>query len=234
MNDELEFKTYLSISPDKFEIYLLDKKNIKNLYKQKLKLKKTSDTIDLNILSQFLEDNVFKIEKLIGKFIKNISIIIDIKTILNVDLSIKKKNYSGNISKVFLENILTDTKDLFKENYQENKLMHMMVNKYLANGKNYSIFEDNINTNEICIEVKLICISNIITFEINKVLKKYQIQIDSYLDKNYILDFFKENDIELSVMAYKIQNGINENEVEIISKKPKKIGIFEKFFQLFS
>ena len=234
MNDELEFETYLSISPSKFEIYLLDKKNIKNLFKKELKLKDVSETIDLNILSQFLEDNIFKIEKLINKFIKNISIIIDAKRILNINLGIKKKNYSGNITKSFLENILTDTKDLFKENYQENKLMHMMVNKYLSNGKIYSLFEDKINTNEICIEVKLISISNIFIFEINKVLKKYQIQIDDYLDKNYILDFFKDNNIELSIMAYKIQSGFNKNEIKIISKNPKKIGIFEKFFQLFS
>ena len=91
MSDILEFETYLSISPKKFEIYLLDTKNFKNLYKKDYKLNYASEIIDFNSLSRFLEENIFKIEKLIGKFIKDISIIIDNKTILNIDLSVKKK-----------------------------------------------------------------------------------------------------------------------------------------------
>ena len=33
----LEFETYLSISPNKFGIYLFDTKNLKNLYKERNK-----------------------------------------------------------------------------------------------------------------------------------------------------------------------------------------------------
>ena len=35
-------------------------------------------------------------------------------------------------------------------------------------------------------------------------------------------------------MIYKIQAGINDNEVKLIPKNVKKDGFFEKFFQLFS
>ncbi len=234
MSDILEFETYLSISPKKFEIYLLDTKNFKNLYKKDYKLNYDSEIIDFNSLSRFLEENIFKIEKLIGKFIKDISIIIDNKTILNIDLSVKKKNYNDHITNAFLKNTLTDIKDLFKENYQENKLMHMIVNKYLVNGVNYSLLDNNISTNEICLEVKLISILNSTTFELDKILKKYQIQVNNYLDRNYIKDFFADDHLELSDMSYKIKNGLNSNEVQIISKNPKNKGFFEKFFQLFS
>ena len=234
MSDILEFETYLSISPKKFEIYLLDTKNFKNLYKKDYKLNYDSEIIDFNSLSRFLEENIFKIEKLIGKFIKDISIIIDNKTILNIDLSVKKKNYNDYITNAFLKNTLTDIKDLFKENYQENKLMHMIVNKYLVNGVNYSLLDNNISTNEICLEVKLISILNSTTFELDKILKKYQIQVNNYLDGNYIKDFFVDDHLELSDMSYKIKNGLNSNEVQIISKNPKNKGFFEEFFQLFS
>ena len=67
MNDEIE--TYLSISPNKFEIYLFDKKNLLNTYKEKIEIDSNKDEIDLNLLAVFLEKNIFKIEKLIGKFI---------------------------------------------------------------------------------------------------------------------------------------------------------------------
>ena len=65
-------------------------------------------------------------------------------------------------------------------------------------------------------------------------MEKYQIKILNFLDENYVKNIFKENDIELSLMAYKIQSGYNENEVSVVPKNPLKKGFFEKFFQFFS
>ena len=53
-------------------------KNLKNLlYKERNKILKNKNYFNLNILKKFLDDNIFKIEKLIGKFIKNIFLIIE-------------------------------------------------------------------------------------------------------------------------------------------------------------
>ena len=60
-------------------------------------------------------------------------------------MELKKKNYKISLKKIYLENILIEAKDLFKENYQDQKIMHMIINKYLINGKNYSKFEENLN-----------------------------------------------------------------------------------------
>ena len=46
MNREKELENYLSISPNKFGIYLFDKKNFENLYKKELILNKNSNFID--------------------------------------------------------------------------------------------------------------------------------------------------------------------------------------------
>tara|TARA_B100000674_G_scaffold94280_1_gene66783 strand:- start:409 stop:1113 length:705 start_codon:yes stop_codon:yes gene_type:complete len=234
MSDISELETYLSISSKKFEIYLLNINNLENLYKKELILSKESEIIDVNILNKFLDSHIFKIEKLIGKFIKDIFIIIEDKTVFNIDVSVKKKNYNEFITNSFLENTLTDIKDLFKENYQQNKLMHLMVNKYLVNGVNYSLIENNIKSKEICLEVRLISVLNSTSYELDKILKKYQIKVNNYLCRNYIKNFFLDENLELSEMSHKIKNGINTNEVQIISKYGKNKGFFEKFFQLFS
>ena len=70
--------------------------------------------------------------------------------------------------------------------------------------------------------------------EIDKILEKFQIKTSSYLHENYLRSLFKEKKIELSEMAYKSQQGYNANEISIIPRNVKKIGFFEKFFQLFS
>jgi len=234
MNEAIDFETYLVISNYKFEIYLLDIKNFKNLYKKEFKYQTDLEKIDLNLLDEFLEKHIFSIEKVAGSFVNKINLIIQNKTILNLDLSVKKKNYSENISDVFLKNILTDVKDLFKESYREYKLMHMLINKYIVNEESYTSLKNETNSDEICLEIKLISISNLIVFEIENILKKYQIQVINYFDKEYLKDFFKDEQLEISHMANKILNGINNNEVLLTSKNTKKLGFFEKFFQLFS
>ena len=71
MNKIFEFETYLSISQTKFGIYLFDTKNRSNLYGKEITFEKTS-FINHSHLKQFLDDNIFRLEKLVGKFIENI------------------------------------------------------------------------------------------------------------------------------------------------------------------
>ncbi len=234
MNKELEFETYLSITPDKFSIYLFDVKNLKNLYSKELKLKENLNFINSNILKDFLDNNIFKVEKIAGKFVETIILIIENNNILNLHLGIKKKNYDSYINKKQLEIFLTDAKDLFKENYQNEKIMHMIINKYLINGKKYPSMQNQIKCNYLGLEIKFISISNNFINDLNKVLENYQININKCLDKNYIQSFFVNKNIEISEMAHNIINGINENEVKVVPKKSKKSGFFEKFFQLLS
>ena len=91
MTDQSEFETYLNISSNKLRIYLLDKKNLKNLYFKEQSFENDKVFLDFNILKKFLDDNIYKIEKLIGEFIKNITLILENKTILVINVGLKKK-----------------------------------------------------------------------------------------------------------------------------------------------
>ncbi len=232
MNDELE--TYLSISPNKFGIYLFDKKNLKSLYKRELVLNDNLNFINFDSLKVFLDMNIFKIEKLNGKFVEHIFCIIQNKNILNLNFGIKKKNYNNYINTNHLENFLVEAKDIFKKNYQNQKLIHMIVNKYVINGKSYPSIPNDLQCEHLILEFEFKSIPRNLFNDLNKVIEKYHIKVIKYLDGNYIKSFFKRNEIDISEMAHKIINGLNENEVVIVPKNPKKYGFFEKFFQLFS
>ena len=234
MTDELSFKVYLSLSQNKFEIYLLDKKNLKNIYKEVIYLENGSDLIDYNLLHSFLDKNVFKIEKLTGNFLREIIVVIENDQTLNCSIGIKKKSYGEKISKHYLENSLVELKDLFKENYQNNKIMHFIVSRCLIDGVNYTSFDKETDGQDMCIEVNFISISNILFQEIRNVLEKYQIKIDLLFEKKYIKNFFEGEHLDLSLIAFKIQSGHNQNEITLVPKSLKKKGFFEKFFQLFS
>ena len=234
MTEELSFETYLSISQKKFVIYLLDKKNLKNIYKEEAHLENFSNLINYNLLKSFLDKNIFKIEKLTGSFLRSIIVIIENDQILNFSIGIKKKNYGEKINKRYLESSLAELKDLFKENYGNSKIMHFIVNKYLIDGVNYTSFDEEINGQDMCVEVNFISVSNILIKEISNVLEKYQIKIDRLFEEKYIKNIFEGEHLDLSLIAFKIQCGYNQNEIALVPKTSKKRGFFEKFFQLFS
>ncbi len=137
MIKDLEFETYLIISHGEFSICLFDKKNMNNLYEQKLTIDDGFDFVDFNLLNKFLDENIFKIEKLIGMFVENIILIINYDKVFKLNLGVKKKNYEESISKKFLESMIVDVKDLFKENYQNEKIMHLVVKKYIIDDDQY-------------------------------------------------------------------------------------------------
>ena len=233
MNKEHELENYLSISPKKFGIYLFDKKNLKNLYKEELLINENLNFINHSVLKKFLDDNIFKIEKMSGKFVENIYLIFENKKISNLEIGIKKKNYNISVTKENLENLLFEAKDLFKENYQEKEIMHMIINKYYFNGKSYSSFDENFKCDYLALEIQFIFVSKNIIYDLNKILENYQIKIIKYLDANYVKNIF-DDELELSEMSHKILHGHNLNEVMIVPKNHKKHAFFEKFFQLFS
>ena len=233
MIENLDFETYLYISKDKFQIFVLNKKKLKNLYSQELKIDHQFDFKDLNILLNFLDKNIYKIEKLIGNFIKNIILIVENEKNLKINMGIKKSYETSLKQKSFSSN-LTELKDLFKKNYQDQTIMHMCIINYIIDGKRYSSFDTKLINDYFCIEVSFIAIDNKLVFAFDNVLEKYQIKIKQYMCGNYINNFIGDTGDEISIIANKLRNGLNINEITIVPKHKENKGFFEKFFQLFS
>ncbi len=229
-----ELKAYLSIAPNKFEIFLYDNKKLKNLYKQNIKFDNRFENINYINLNKFLEDNIFKIEKLSGNFVNNICLIIDNNNTKSISLAIKKKNYNKKIDKSYIEKLLTDAKDIFAENYIEERILHILMDNFVVDGTSFSSFENDIVGDTVSIEVQFKSISIKLLKEVDNVLERYQIKVTDYLDQNYLKSLSENKSFDLDEIAYKVQNGFNKNEVNLVPKSFKKKGFFEKFFQLFS
>ena len=231
MIENSDFETFLYISKNKYQIFVYDKNNLKNLYHEEIE---NNDEIELNILSKFIDENIYKIEKMIKNFVRNIILIIEDDKVLDIGISLKKKNYEKNIDQKQLENSLVEIKDIFNENYQDLIIMHMIIvekeNTFLLNNTNN-------NDDYLFLEVNFISVSNNFTFYFNKLLENHQIRIKRYMSGNYVKSFFDKKSresIELFVMANKLNDGLNKNEVQLVPKNKENKGFFEKFFQLFS
>ena len=134
------------------------------------------------------------------------------------------------IDQKYLENSLVEVKDIFKENYQDLIIMHMII---VEKENNISINNDN-NNYHLFLEVNFISIPYYFISNFDKLLENHQIKIKRYMSGGYIKSFFDEEPMELFIMANKLNDGLNKNEIQLVSKSKENKGFFEKFFQLFS
>jgi hypothetical protein len=92
MIEEADFETFLYLSRKRYVIFVNDQKTLKSFYKEEIKIVDEIHQDDLSLLTKFLDENIYRIEKLVGNFIKDITLIIEHDEILNVDIGIKKKD----------------------------------------------------------------------------------------------------------------------------------------------
>ena len=226
MTEEKDLETYLYLSSNKFKIFLFDKKNIKNLFQETITIENNFNFIEFTELTKFLDKNIFKIEKLIGTFIKNIFLIVDNKNNFIIKLSNKKK-IENKVTKESLKNTLIRLKNLINENYKNQTIMHILMNKQL-------VYDKKEDTNFQYLEVSFITLSNDLIINLSKVLQEYQIKISKFIDGKYVKNYFKDDELELSLATHKLINGFNASEVIIVPKNTENQGFFERFFDVFS
>ena len=228
-----EFETYLYISSEKFII--LSKRNTDkdSFFKEKFIFDKLKKNLDLELLNQFLSENIFKIEKNINGFIKNINLIIE-NNFLEIKISIKKDNYDKIMDKKILNYSLGDAKRQVKENYKNHEIIHLLVEKYFINDQTYDYFPLNKKADNLIVDLSFLCLSKKLIKDLEQILRNYQISINKIVSADYIENYFENDNSDIFSNCQRIIEGINQNEVLLIAKNQKKLGFFERFFHLFS
>ena len=234
MNKENELKYYLSVSPNKYGIYLFDTKNLKNLYKQEIILNNDTNYQNYDELKKFLDDNIFKIEKKLDSFIEDIYVILDSKEFHSIKLSIKKDNNGDLINTKALIHPLNDLKNLCQSNLQNKKIIHFLIEKYVIDNRIYKTLPENVNCNIFSLDTEFICLSKNLIENMEKILKKYHISLNQILSASYVEKFKDNTDNTIFTTASRIISGHNSNEVLLIGKINKKQGFFERFFNFFN
>ena len=233
MDEFSNYETYLYISPSKF-IITVNTGLSKTIYYEELAVKDQSDNKNFEKLDQFLNHNIFKIEKKLKSFVEKIDIILDLDIFFPVEISIKNNNYEDYINLKNLNYLLYEAKEVCKKTIDQKKIIHMIINNYQIDNKIYSSLPDNIKCSSYSLDLKLICISNSLIREIEIILKKYHISLNQLLSGSYIKNFFLNDERDIFLMAKKMIDGHNPNEVILKDKSEKNQGFFEKFFNFFS
>lgn len=233
MTDNSNFETYLFISSKKLVISVHDNSNFEKIYSNYIELEKDTKKIDFEIINNFLNDNIFKIEKILENFIEKIFLIIDSIDFFAVHVSIKKKNHDNLINSKDLNYLLNEAKLNCKKTIAERKIVHMFIENYKIDNSYYSNLPKDLICKSFSLDISFLCLPNDLIQNLENILKNFQISVTKIISANYVNSFF-DGDQDIFYMAKKIIDGYNENEVIFVEKTNKRQGFFEKFFNFFS
>ena len=234
MNEELKFETYLFIDSKKLGICVIEKKTFKILFKEEKLLDDHNEDSNLKKLDNFLAKNILKIEKILKNFVKDVYIILDDKEFLPIEISIKKDHNGNSISQENLINPLNVLKNLCQFSFKDKKIIHMLIENYQIDGKDYSFLPENLKCNNFSLDIKFICLSKNLIEHYESVLKRYHILVNQILNAEYIEEFQDQQNPNIYTTASRIISGFNNNEISLVNKTLKSKGFFEKFFDFFN
>ena len=234
MNEGLKFETYLLIEKKKLVICAIKKKTFEVIFKEEKLFDDHNEDSKLKILDKFLAQNILKIEKNLKNFVKDTYIILDNREFFPIEISIKKDHNGSSISQENLINPLNVLKNLCQFSFKDKKIIHMLIENYQIDGKDYSFLPENLKCNSFSLDIKFICLSKNLIEHYGSILKRYHVLVNQILNAEYIKQFQDQQNPDIYTTASRIISGYNNNEIFLVNKTQKNKGFFEKFFDLFS
>ena len=233
MKNNSNNKTFFFLNLKKISIIVFDNFN-EVVFRNDLSLETSSEKFNFNLLDDFINQNIFRIEKKLNEFIKSIFLIIDHNDIFSVNLSVKNKIKDVPLNASLINNLLVEAKSCCKETLKKANIMHMKIDQFYIDNNIYKTLPDNIRCENLSIDLSFICIPDDILQNLEKTFKKYQISVSKMFCFRYLNSFMDIKSNELSQVSKKILDGFNENEVLLINKRSKNVSFFEKFFNFFN
>ncbi len=233
MDDIKKSQFFILIGLKKIIFTALNKDN-QILLNKKLSLNDKDLNENLGSLKKFLDQNIIDTEKRLNTYIEEINLIIDYHDFISIDVSTiynfsNKSKQSDNTSSYLLNiknEVLKST-----VNYD---LVHMLITKFIVDGKDY-LSISNINEHKnIFLEIKFICLKNNIIQDFKETFSKYEISINKVFDHSYVNSFREPNLDNIFDLADKLKKGHNQKEILLVEKPLKDGGFFNKFFNFFN
>ena len=191
------------------------------------------DNLNLTILTKFILEKVKDFEKDVGSFIEKVNLITDAKYD-QFSLSLKNKFNSNKIKDTDVVRLINDAKKLIIRNNKNCFILHILVDKYIVDGKEYFELPENLNYKEFIIDLSFITVQNSIIETLNRVLKDCNIEVKKIISHQYSNRFADKRDTSPCIAGKKVIEGINSSEVITRNVYSKKQGLFEKMFNFFS
>ena len=230
------FHIYLEFSHTELNIAAFNKINNKLEYSNQKLYKSYFNNNELNfdILQNFVEENILKVEEAIGEFVKDIYLMIETPQSTSINLSVLKNNEGNKITKQDVMYLIQDAKQQILKSNSAIEIIHIITENYNLDNMNHNFLPLDINCKKFSIDIKFICFPKDLLRNFEQLFLKQQIFINKFICSNYVKTFdFKNNEKHICEKGKEIVEGINKEEVVSIPKIIEKTGFFERLFHFF-
>lgn len=183
---------------------------------------------NINLMDNFLNHNneineklqklILNSEKEINRHLKELTVMVDTPECFTVDISLKKKIDKSLFNKSNLGNYLQEAKNLIKKNYFEYKILHLVISKYVVDGKEVDDLPDNIIIDELVIDIKFILIPEIVTNRIKINFLKNHISVKNFYCSSYVKTLeYKKNFNNFNIKIF-IDIGFKKTSILVYKK----------------
>ena len=154
--------------------------------------KKTQSNVNIEDINLYdfekkIKELIQITEKKINYHIKDLNVMLDLSNFSSIDVSLKK-NYEGkNISLEDIQILLQESRQMFQENNKNNKIIHMIVKKFIFDENVFlEIPENNLKCNNLTLEIKFICYPNNILDKIQNIFNYNDVVINNFSCSTYV------------------------------------------------
>ncbi len=210
-------------------------KNLKKLFYSEIFIDNKSKEFLIK-LENGIKESIIKVEKIANLQINDVNIILNLNRTQKITLNVPNKvdnkisNYDDLIYLIqgARQNILRNNKHLY--------ILHIIMDNIYYDFKKYKNYDFHKKHQNFSIDLQFHCYPLHDIAEFKELFRKINLSINKFICFDYLMSFKNPmmNSIDLHLEAYKILQGQNKKEVQIIEKKQKNIGLFEKIFQFFS
>ena len=142
---------------------------------------------EINNSNEIIRELIKSAEKKVDKHINNINLMIDTPDMFSIDISIKKNFDSKKHLQNNIKSLLNEAKSLVQKNYHNQKIIHMIVKKFVFDKEEYfELPKKEINYDYLIIEIKFICFSSKIWKNLQDEFNKNYLNIENLYCSSYI------------------------------------------------
>jgi len=208
------------------------KENFEKVYFKNINII-NNDKNFLENLDNNIKANVIIIEKILGYQINDVNLLLNLNKSINIKFNIFKKKEENIKSYEDILYLIQDARQRIIKNNKLLTILHILIDGYYIDFKKTDelIFENK--SKNFSVDLKFVCYSSKDILEFKKIFGKSHLFINKLICFDYLKTLLNEDSItddDMHLLAYKVILGQNLKEVQIVPKKPKNKGFFEKLF----
>ena len=138
MSDK-NLNTFIDFGSSKIRLGLFNNETSKNIFVLEKECISNFSLNNFNVDSskEEIKNLIKSAEKKIDKHINNINLMIDTPNMFSLDLSLKKTSDTKDYSDNEIKSLLQEAKNLVEKNYLDQKIIHMIVKKFVFDDNEY-------------------------------------------------------------------------------------------------